>query len=61
MGYAPVGIVDNKEVQCIGFSLIAHVLLSELDISHQSLDIPAHSAISVNIGVATYILDGTWQ
>ena len=46
----PSGIVDNKEIYCVGFSLIGHAMLSELGIAHQGIDIPNHSALSVDIG-----------
>ena len=60
-GYTPRWVVDHKEVYCVGFSLIGHAMLSELGIVHQGLDIPHHSALSLDIGWTQYYLDGTFK
>ena len=58
-GYQPNEILENKEIQCVGFSLIGHVFLSELWINHNWLNMPWHSALEVIIWWKRYYFDPT--
>jgi len=39
-------IIENKEILCVGFSVIAHAFFDELQIKHCHLRIPCHSALA---------------
>jgi len=58
-GYQPPKIQKYKEIYCVGFSLLGHAFLSELGIRHQWLNIPSHSALSINIWDKLYYFDAT--
>ena len=59
--HKPNHILVTKQLQCVGFSLVAHAFLSELWIKHCGLDIPAHSCLKVFIGGDTYVFDATMK
>ncbi|MDD3303006.1 MAG: tetratricopeptide repeat protein [Candidatus Gracilibacteria bacterium] len=59
-GYQPKGIVENKEIHCIGFCLIGHAFLKELGINHSGLQTENHIFLEVNIGGKTYGFDPTY-
>ena len=51
--------IDKWETLCVWFSIIWHSILSELWIKHEGLDIPGHSALSVEIWWEKYLFDAT--
>lgn len=58
-GYQPSKILENKEIYCVGFSLLWHAFLQELGIEHYALDLEEHSALSVVIWWKRYYFDAT--
>lgn len=58
-GYQPTKILENKEIYCVGFSLLWHAFLQELGIEHYALDLEEHSALSVVIWWKRYYFDAT--
>ena len=59
--YNPNGILESKEMYCVWFSLVWHSFLSELDIKHNWLNIPIHSALEVFIWGKSYYFDATYS
>ena len=60
-GYKPSQILETKQLQCVGFSLLWHAFLSELWIEHYGLDILGHSCLEVYIWENTYVFDATMK
>ncbi len=53
----PTKILKEKEFSCVGSSLLAHIFLEELDIRHDWLNIPGHSALCIYIWDDEYYFD----
>ena len=56
-GYLPNKILQSKEVYCVGFALLWHSFLEELEIEHNALDMSGHSALEVIIWWKNYYFD----
>ncbi|MDR3168442.1 MAG: hypothetical protein LBU27_01390 [Candidatus Peribacteria bacterium] len=56
-GYQLSKILETKEIYCVGFSLLGHTFLDELQIKHKGLNIINHSALKVEIGNNLYFFD----
>lgn len=54
-------ILENKEIQCVGFSIIAHALFRELWIEHKGLHLEWHSALEITIWWKQYYFDASMK
>jgi hypothetical protein len=55
--FKPMGVLESKQVQCVGFAILWHAFFTELWIKHVVWNIPGHTMLILTIGGVTHLFD----